>query len=147
MASYIVWTSIFVVLCVVEANTASLTCIWFALGALVTLIGSYLGIPYAWQAPVFVISSVMFLILTRPLVKKKLTPNKEKTNTDRLIGKTAIVTDSITPDKFAGTVTVGGQVWSAVSSDGKAIAAGKEVNIEAIDGVKLVVSEKIPVNM
>ena len=147
MASYIVWTSLFVVLCIVEANTASLTCIWFALGALVTLIGSYLGIPYAWQIPVFVISSVMFLILTRPLVKKKLTPNKEKTNTDRLIGKTAIVTDSITPDKFAGTVTVGGQVWSAVSSDGKPIESGKEVNIEAIDGVKLVVSEKIPVNM
>ncbi len=147
MASYIVWTSLFIVLCIVEANTASLTCIWFALGALVTLIGTYIGIPPVWQIPLFVISSVVFLALTRPLVKKKLTPHKEKTNTDRLIGKTAIVTDIITPDKFAGAVTVGGQVWSAVSADGAPIEQGKEVTIEAIDGVKLVVSEKMPANI
>lgn len=147
METYIVWAALFIVLCIVEVNTANLVTIWFALGALVTLIAVSFGLPPAWQIPLFIISSVLFLALTRPLIKKKLTPGKEKTNADRLIGKTATVNEDITPDKFAGTVTIGGQVWSAVASDGEIIESGEQVTVEAIDGVKLVVSRKTTVNI
>ena len=142
MQTYIVWAALFVVLCIVEANTANLMTIWFACGALITLISVALGVPPAWQIPIFIVSSLILLALTRPLVKKKLAVKGEKTNADRVVGKTAIVRESITPDKFSGTVTVGGQVWSAVSSDGSIIDEGEEVVIEAIEGVKLVVASK-----
>lgn len=142
MQTYIVWAALFVVLCVVEANTANLMTIWFACGALITLISVALGVPPAWQIPIFIVSSLILLALTRPLVKKKLAVKGEKTNADRVVGKTAIVRESITPDKFSGTVTVGGQVWSAVSSDGSVIGEGEEVVVEAIEGVKLVVASK-----
>ncbi len=142
MQSYIVWAALFVVLCIVEANTANLMTIWFACGALITLISVALGVPPAWQIPIFIVSSLILLALTRPLIKKKLAVKGEKTNADRVVGKTAIVRESITPDKFSGTVTVGGQVWSAVSSDGSVIGEGEEVVIKAIEGVKLVVASK-----
>ncbi len=143
MESYIIWSALFIVMCIVEANTANLTTIWFAAGALVTLIAIALGIPPAWQIPVFIVSSGVFLLLTRPIVKKKLMKEKEKTNLDMVIGKTAIVRESITPDKFSGMVTVGGKMWSAISADGSIIEEGQDVVVEAIDGVKLVVSKKI----
>ena len=142
MQTYIAWAALFVVLCIVEANTANLMTIWFACGALITLISVALGVPPAWQIPIFIVSSLILLALTRPLVKKKLAVKGEKTNADRVVGKTAIVRESITPDKFSGTVTVGGQVWSAVSFDGSTIDEGEEVIVEAIEGVKLVVASK-----
>lgn len=142
MQYYIIWAVLFVVLCVVEANTANLMTIWFAAGALITLIATALGVPPAWQFWIFVISSIVLLAATRPLVKKRLVIKDEKTNADRVIGKKAIVRESITPDKFSGTVTVGGQVWSAISSDGSVIEEGAEVVVEAIEGVKLVVADK-----
>ncbi len=142
MQYYIIWTVLFVALCIIEASTANLLTIWFAAGALVTLIATALGVPPVWQFWIFVISSLILLAATRPLVKKKLAVKREKTNADRVIGKTAIVRESITPDKFSGTVVVSGQVWSAVTSDGSTIEEGEEVVIEAIDGVKLVVANK-----
>ncbi|MBQ6999379.1 MAG: NfeD family protein [Clostridia bacterium] len=142
MQTYIVWATLFVVLCIVEANTANLMTIWFAAGALITLIAVALGVPPVWQVPIFIVSSLILLALTRPLVKKKLSVKGEKTNADRVVGKTAIVRESITHDKFSGTVTVAGQVWSAVTSDGSTIDEGEEVVVEAIEGVKLVVASK-----
>lgn len=143
MESYIAWAALLIVLCIVEANTANLVTIWFAAGALVTLIAIACGLPPAWQIPVFIISSVVFLALTRPLIKKKFSPNTEKTNFDRVIGKTAIVKEDITPDKFSGTVSVDGKIWSAISIDGSVIEAGEKVSVEAIDGVKLIVAKKV----
>ena len=68
MQTYIVWAALFVVLCIVEANTANLMTIWFACGALITLISVALGVPPAWQIPIFIVSSLILLALTRPLV-------------------------------------------------------------------------------
>ena len=145
--NYIVWIVIFAVLCIIEANTTNLVTIWFAIGSLITLIPAALGATLYTQIVVFVLSSTVLLALTRPLVKKKLSANIEKTNADRVIGKTAIVNESITADKFAGTVTVQGKIWSAVSSDGSPIEEGEEVTVEAIEGVKLVVKSKNKVNV
>ena len=142
MQYYIVWAALFVVLCIVEANTANLITIWFAAGALITLIATAAGVPPAWHFLIFVVSSLILLAFTRPLLKRKLAIKGEKTNADRVIGKTGIVRESITPDKFSGTVTVGGQMWSAISADGSTIPEGEEVVIEAIEGVKLIVAEK-----
>ena len=147
MQYYIVWAALFVVLCIVEANTANLITIWFAAGALITLIATAIGVPPAWHFLIFVVSSLILLASTRPLLKKKLAVKGEKTNADRVIGKTGIVRESITPDKFSGVVTVGGQMWSAVSADGSTISEGEEVVIEAIEGVKLVVAEKNKVKL
>ena len=64
---------------------------------------------------------------------------QQPTNSDRVIGKEAIVLTEIDPCEGTGTVKVLGQIWSAVSDDDGVIAAGERVTVCAITGVKLVV--------
>ena len=41
----IVWVAVMVIFLIVEAATAGLTCIWFAIGALAALIAALFGAP------------------------------------------------------------------------------------------------------
>ena len=66
----IVWVVIMVVFLVVEAATAGLTCIWFAIGALAALIAALFGAPIWLQLVWFFVVSVVTLYFTRPLVLK-----------------------------------------------------------------------------
>nr|MCR5653548.1 NfeD family protein [Ruminococcus sp.] len=75
----------------------------------------------------------------RPLVKKVLKNKKEPTNSDRLIGRVAIVTMDIVNQTGEGQVNVDGKIWSAKSADECEIKKGASVKITAIEGVKLVV--------
>ena len=79
------------------------------------------------------------LIFTRPVAIKKLKVGKEKTNTDEIIGKTALVVKEIT--KFEkGEVKIKGIVWAAETAKGENISVGTECIIESVHGVTLTVS-------
>lgn len=135
----ILWIVAMVALAAVELCTYNMITIWFVVGGAVAFVTSLLGASLGVQLWVFVIVSVLALIVTKPLVSKKLRTDRISTNADRIIGMKAVVTEDITPEKFAGKVKVGGQEWSAVASDGETISAGNTVTVEKIDGVKLVV--------
>ena len=135
----ILWIAIMVALTVVELCTYNMITIWFVAGGAVAFAASLLGASLPIQLWIFVIVSVATLVLTKPLVTKKLRADRISTNADRIIGMKAVVTEDISPDKFAVKVNVGGQEWSAVSSDGETITEGNTVTVEKIDGVKLVV--------
>ena len=79
------------------------------------------------------------MLLTRPYLVKKLSKKKVSTNLDRVIGMEGIVTEEITKFKI-GEVKVDGKKWSAISSE--KIEVGKEVIVEDIDGVKLIVRKE-----
>lgn len=138
----IMWLILVVAFSIIEISTFNLVTIWFASGALVAMIVSLFNIDFVWQMWIFIIVSAVTLILTKPLIKKKLNIKKTETNADRVIGKTGIVTDDISSDKFAGEVKVNGQTWSAVSENEEIIPKDSKVKIIRIEGVKLVV-EKI----
>lgn len=141
MGYYILWTAAIVIFCIAEAATWNLVTIWFALGAVGSLIAAALGASFLVQLAVFVLLAAALLLITRPLVKKHIRPREEKTNADRVIGKHGFVTEDISPEKFAGRVKVCGQEWSAVSTDGGYIHTGKTVEVVRIEGVKLIVRE------
>ncbi|MDR2830739.1 MAG: NfeD family protein [Methanobrevibacter sp.] len=94
----------------------------------------------ATQLIIFVITTIICILLSRPLAKKltKESPSK-KSNADRLIGEEAIVIKKIVPDEM-GTVKILGDTWRAISNE--KIAIGEKVTVEKIDGVKLVVKKK-----
>ena len=138
------WLVLMIVLTIVELMTMNFVTIWFAIGALAALISSIAGVETAVQMWIFVGVSVVSLILTKPLLNKKIDFKKTETNADMVIGKTGIVISEINSDKFAGEVKVSGKIWSAVSIDGGVIEKETKVKIIKIEGVKLVV-EKIPV--
>ena len=138
----IVWVVIMVVFLVVEAATAGLTCIWFAIGALAALIAALFGAPIWLQLVWFFVVSVVTLYFTRPLVLKYVNSRSQPTNADMVIGKEALVTEAIDNVESAGAVAVGGKVWTARSENGETIEVGSIVTVLRIEGVKLIVSAK-----
>ena len=139
----IVWLVLMVLLLIVEALTAPLVCIWFALGALAALISALFGAAVWLQAVWFLAVSLLTLWLTRPLALKYLNNRKVATNADRVIGAEAVVTEEI--DNIAGTgaVHVDGHEWSARSASGGRLAKGSVVKVERIEGVKLIVDSQL----
>ena len=135
----LLWLIVIVATLVIEAMTAGLTTIWFSAGALAALIASYLGISFPLQIIIFIVVSITALIFTRPLVKNKIHKNKVKTNADMVIGKQAIVVETICPIEGKGQVKVDGKIWSAKSENSKNIQKDELVTIEKIEGVHLIV--------
>lgn len=138
----IVWLAILVVLAVIEIITLGLTTIWFAGGALVAFIASLLGAGVPVQIVLFVVVSLLLLGGTRPYAMKHFNKERIKTNAESLIGTYGIVQEDVDNLKAAGAVLVNGLEWSARSADDSLITKGKEVRIEEIRGVKLIVREK-----
>lgn len=136
----IVWVVLMVVFLVVEAATAGLTCIWFAIGSLAALIAALFDAQLWLQIVWFLVISFVTLYFTRPLVKKYVNSRSQPTNADMVIGKEALVTEDIDNVESTGAVSVGGKVWTARSADGAQIKSGAIVTVKRIEGVKLIVS-------
>ena len=139
----IVWVVLMVVFLVVEAATAGLTCIWFAIGSLAALIAALFDAQLWLQIVWVLVISFVTLYFTRPLVKKYVNSRSQPTNADMVIGKEALVTEDIDNVEATGAVSVGGKVWTARSADGGRIKSGAVVSVLRIEGVKLIV-EPVP---
>lgn len=135
--SYI-WLGVVILLTLVECMTVGLTTIWFVVSGLVALILSFTVDNFVLQFGVFVVLGVLLLLTTRPLLLKFIKPKDEKTNFDRIIGMTGIVTETITKNAI-GEVKVDGKKWSAISS--KKIEKDSTVKIIKIEGTKLKVEK------
>lgn len=138
----LIWLAIGIFFAILEAATTQLVSIWFTIGAIAALGTYFLNGSVAVQITVFVITSVIALILTRPLAKKFSSAKIQPTNTDMLLGKEAIVTENVDNIRSTGAVKVRGIVWTARSEDGTEISEGEVVIIKAIQGVKLIVVKK-----
>lgn len=123
-----------------EAATAQLVSIWFAGGGLAGLIAHFLHAPFWLQVIVAAVATLILLLATRPLVRRFLRGKETRTNADRVVGRTAVVTEPIDNVLAKGRVSVLGSDWTARSLDGGAIPAGAQVRVERIEGVKLIVS-------
>ena len=88
------------------------------------------------QLGVFLALSGLSILLIRPLTKNLLTPTPSPTNADRILGKTAVVTQEIDNVRGSGLVSISGQVWTARSQDGSLIPADSRVRVLRIEGVK-----------
>ncbi len=125
-----------------EIFTVSFLLFWPGVGAfLAFLISLVMPENLVAQVLVFVISTVIMIVFTKPLVKKFF-KNKDDTsmNNSAVLGKKGIVVKPITDDSPVGQVKVNGELWSAIKSDqDKSIKEGESVIIEKIDGVKLLV--------
>jgi len=135
----IVWLVTAIVLAIIEAATINLVTIWFIASALVALLLAYLGVSTPVQIAVFVLLGVILLVLTKKPLEKLLKKTKQKTNADRVLDMTGIVTEDIEEDK-PGEVKVDGKKWTAISKEN--IKEGSKVKILKIDGVKLIVEEE-----
>ena len=138
---YIVWAGLIILFAVLEGMTVQLVSIWFVIGSVAGLICSLLKAPVWLQITVAVAVSIIALIITRPIIKKHITPKITPTNADRVIGKVGIVEEDIDNTKAVGLVSVDGQIWSARAQDGELIAKGEQVDVLKIEGAKIIVKK------
>ncbi len=147
------WLGAVAVFGVAELLTESMISIWFVAGSLAALVACISGwalggiSPEGTQVLVFAIVSAIALAATRPLVRRFMTRPSIPTNMDRVLGMVAQVTESVDNERASGADYVDGNTWTARSADGTVIPAGTQVNIQKIEGVKLLVqlSEKVEV--
>ena len=134
-----IWIAAIVLLAILEGATAQLVCIWFVIGGIAALVTSIFTDVIWIQLTVFVVVSILSLLITRPLVKKAMSFQKEDTNAGRIVGQKGIVTEAVENDQGKGQVNVSGSIWTARSMDQTVIPKGASVLVDAIEGVKLIV--------
>lgn len=144
MIPIVLWIAVMVIMFVIEAVTASLVSIWFAGGALAALITALLGGSVLVQFAVFTLVSAILLVCIWPLRNRLTRRGFVRTNADRVVGMTAVVTERV--DNLAGTgaVRVDGKIWTARGVKEETLEIGDVVLVERMEGVKLYV-QKAPV--
>lgn len=136
--SVYLWLAIFVLAFIIEIITASsLVSIWFAFGSLFGLLTSYLGFSLKLQFIVFILSSILFFVIFKPIVMKLLAFKKQATNFDRYIGKRFYLLKAINQEK--GTIKINDLIYNAVSNNGDYIEKGQLVELLAFEGSKVIV--------
>ncbi|AIW90266.1 membrane protein [Treponema sp. OMZ 838] len=134
------WFGIAVICAVIEGMTLGLTTVWFSLSAVLMIFISMLHPPFYAQCILFALVALLLLFFTRPIALKFLHTKRVKTNADSLIGKKALVLQTITEFE-KGQVKINGMVWTAASTGGADIPTGEECIIEKIEGVTLIVKK------
>ena len=131
---WLIWLIIVILLTLIEVATVNLTTIWFVMSGIVALIVSLFVDNYILQFGVFVVVGVILLITTKPFLTKFIKSHKVKTNIDRIIGMTGVVTEKISKNED-GEVKVDGKKWTAYAD--KAKKKGDLVKVLEIKGVKI----------
>lgn len=139
MGFKVFWLAAVIALCAGEAATVGLVCIWFAAGALAAFLAACAGVQFWLQLIVFAVVSALALALIRPAAERHIKPRRSPTNADRVIGQTAMVTETVDNEAGTGQVNVLGQVWTARSELDVVIPAGAQAKVRRIEGVKVFV--------
>lgn len=125
---------------IIEIATVGFLIFWLGIGALFAMIASFFTSNIVAQTIVFVTTSAILIPLTKPLADKFSSKETIPTNTYSLINKHGIVLLDINPIEGTGLVKVNGETWSAKSKNEEIISKDTEIEVLAIDGVKLIVT-------
>lgn len=139
-----IWFVIAIVLVILEIVTAGFGAICFAIGAVASGVTALLGGGFLWQISIFIVVSLLTFIFLRPVILKFFDKRSKntKTNAEALVGRIALVSETIDPVAHTGRVAIDGDDWKAVSEEGVLIEKGKEVVVVAIDSIVLTVKIK-----
>lgn len=128
---------------IMEIATVGFLIFWLGIGALFAMVVSFFTGSMFIQTLVFVVTSTILILLTKPLIEKYVDKDKKvSTNAYSVIGQKGIVIIPINNLDGTGQVKVNGEIWSA-KSEALNIPENTEVEVLKIDGVKLIVTPKI----
>ncbi len=129
-----------------EILTVGFLLFWFGIACLLAMVVSFFTSNIIIQMVVFLVSSVILILSTKPFVKKFINKKTILTNANSLIGKKAIVIKEINNLQGTGQIKIGGEIWSAQNESDTTISENQEVEIIKIEGVKLIVKQ-LPINV
>ncbi len=138
MSWWAVWILAGVVLLVIELLMGTFFLLWIACGAFVAGIVAIFT-PAIWWISwlAFAVSSVILVLVTRPLAHSIHGRPAAPSNVDAMIGRTAVVIDTIDPVENVGRVRVGSDEWRARSD--VHIPRGQTVKVLGVEGATLLV--------
>ncbi|MGA9493294.1 MAG: NfeD family protein [Mycobacterium sp.] len=138
MSAAVIWLIVALGLAGAEALTGDMSLLMLGGGALAAAGSSFLDVPIWADGAVFLVVSVLLLVLVRPVLRRRMTPQSLPTGVKALEGKNAVVLDRVARDE--GQVKVDGQVWTARPfNDGDVFEPGELVTVMNIDGATAVV--------
>ena len=140
--TWIIWLALFVAMLAVEALGPALVSVWFAFGALVALIVSFIPEVAWWvEVVIFVVISLATLLALRPVLRRYFKRNNYNTNIDSFTGKRGYVIEDIEYLK-PGAVKIGDVSWTAIPVDKDAkILENEVIEVVAVNGNKLIVKK------
>ena len=139
---WVIWLSVFVLSLIVEAVGTDLVSIWFAAGALVALLISFIpGVTWWIELIVFFVVSLALLLSLRPLVHHFMRRDIQRSNIDEIVHKKGIMVAKIDL-LHQGEVKINDVIWTAIgANETDSIPVGATVEILAVSGNKLVVKK------
>lgn len=138
----ILWAIIAALLFAGELLSVSFFLLFFAFGALVSLVLALVGLGLTAQVLGFIAASVLSMIVLRPALLNRLAlaGSEPYKGPGRIEGKNAVVTDPIEPGE-SGMVKIGnGEFWTARALyTGGIIESGARVRVLDTDGLTALV--------
>lgn len=126
---------------IIEIITTGFLVFWLSIAAIIAMFVSFFTDDLIIQSVVFLLSSIILIFSTKPLVHKFMnSKNTTPTNAYSIIGKQGIVIKDIDSSKNIGQIKVNGEVWSATTNNDTIISKGTKIEVIKIDGVKAVVT-------
>jgi membrane protein implicated in regulation of membrane protease activity len=139
-----IWMIIGIICIVIEIFDPAFFFLSLGAAAIITgLISLVIKTTTPLQIIIFAILSFLAFLSMRKLGKKILSVTDKDTNVFALKGKTGIVMKAI-PEHGKGYVKIGGEEWSAIEKDNKAVEMNAKVKVIDIDGNKVIVEAITP---
>jgi membrane protein implicated in regulation of membrane protease activity len=137
------WVILTVILLIGEIFTVGFFLLPFGVGAAVTAAAAWFGLGVVGQWIVFLVVSIPLLLLLKRFAER-VTRHREMLNvaSDRAVGQTGVVLESVKPYGGGGKVRVGSEEWRAEPEPPEEISKGSLVDVLRVDGTHLVVRPK-----
>ncbi len=134
-----IWVSLAALLLVAEIFTAGFFMLPFGVGAAIAALLAFLDVGLVWQWTAFIAVSVVCFLLLRGFAGRITHDQPVRLGVDRLIGKTGLVTEELTPDSPFGQVRIEREVWRADAPGSGIVTVGTRVVVDRVEGTHLIV--------
>jgi membrane protein implicated in regulation of membrane protease activity len=141
MEAWLVWLIAGIAAAVGEILTTGFFLAPFAMGAFGALVVALAGGGGVLQGAVFAALTLASFALVRPVARRHLyQPPQTRTGTAALIGRSAMVLETVDNDQASGQVRIDGEVWTARAYDeDRIIEPGTKVQVVEIRGATALV--------
>lgn len=131
----IMWMIFGLALLIIEILSTTFFLMWLGAAALLTALLSIWVEPTWIQWTFFAVSSLVLLVITRPMARRIHDKTVTPSNVDRLVGEKGIVLEAIDPLANTGRVRVHSEEWRARSES--RVVQGAQVTILRVEGTTL----------
>jgi membrane protein implicated in regulation of membrane protease activity len=139
MTEALVWLIAGLVLLGVELVTGTFVLLMLGGGALAAAGASALGASLVVDAGVFAVVSVLLMVVARPVLARRSTPELEA-HDNSPVGSTGTVVVRVGDD--AGQIKINGELWSArAMRRGEVFEPGEQVTVLHLSGVTAIVGD------